>query len=216
VYRVVPKCACSDHWTNHVLFRIMANSLMGISTIQNRGCTNGRKTVQPLITEQTLENQTISFASPGVRNPYTAGFSSFLTSICGISNAPSAANLVPLDAEIRDRSRRADDASKELDQIASFRPVRSAPRHHPAGAAMDPDRSLVGRRNRGHVQLRSICERRHLDKIICDRENSNDGMAKAFLDAIDTPHPVNLGGYPRFNEYPKATAPKRAIRRRLL
>ena len=205
VYRVVPKCACST------IGQIMFYSDHGeffdgdIHDAKSGMHKWAHDDSQPLIT-RNVENHK-SYAFTCVRNPYTRILSSFFDKICGIqrNGRRYRGNLVPLLVQKYGIEVGGDDGKQEFDQIASFRRfllfARDTIRWR---RPMDPD--IHWSAQSGHVST-FIVNGGTYDKIIWT-EKFNDGM-QSVLDAIDTPHTVNLSDIPRFNES-EGHGPKRA------
>lgn len=150
-----------------------------------------------------------SYAFTCVRNPpYTRILSSFFDKICGIqrNGRRYRGNLVPLLIQkygIEVGSPPEDEF--DFDQIKSFRRfllfARDTIRWR---RPMDPD--IHWSAMSGHVST-FILNGGTYDNIFWT-EQFNDGM-QSVLDAIDTPHKVDLAKIPRFNES-EGHGPKRA------
>ncbi|WP_091846345.1 sulfotransferase family protein [Palleronia pelagia] len=205
VYRVVPKCACST------IGQIMYYSDHGefydgdIHDAKSGMHKWGIDESQPEITRNVKAHDSLSFTC--VRNPYTRVLSSFFDKICGIqrNGRRYRGNLVPLLIQKYGIEVGGDDGKQEFDQIASFRRfllfVRDTIRFR---KPMDPDIhwSAVA----GHVGT-LVANGGRYDQIFWT-EDFNTGMQRV-LDAVETPHPVELSQIPRFNES-EGHGPKRA------
>lgn len=205
VYRVVPKCACSS------IGQIMYFSDHGVFFDGDiHDATGGLhkwsiETSQHRIEENVKAHKSYAFTC--VRNPYTRILSSFFDKICGIqrNGRRYRGNLVPLLIQRYGIEVGGDDGREEFDQIKSFRRfllfVRDTIRWR---RPMEPDIhwSAVS----GHVAT-YVANGGRYDNIFFT-EKFNDGM-ESVLNAVETPHPINLKEIPRFNES-AGHGPKRA------
>jgi len=160
---------------------------------------------QDPITKVVKSGDTYAFTC--VRNPYTRILSSFFDKICGIqrNGRRYRGNLVPLLVQKYGIEVGGDDGKQEFDQIASFRRFLLFARDTIQWRRpMDPD--IHWSAMSGHVGT-FVKNGGQYDKIIWT-ETFNDGMQEV-LDAIETPHSVNLSTIPRFNES-EGHGPKRA------
>lgn len=205
VYRVVPKCACSTigqimYYSDHGTF--FDGDIHDAKSGIHKWAIDDS---QPLIEANVSQQK--SYAFTVVRNPYTRILSSFFDKICGIQRNGKRyrGNLVPLliqkyGIEVGDPS-----TGFEFDQIKSFRRfllfVRDTIRWR---RPMDPD--IHWSAMSGHVST-FIRNGGEYNQIFWT-ENFGEGMQQV-LDAIDTPHPVDLEQIPRFNES-EGHGPKRA------
>lgn len=196
VYRVVPKCACSSigqimYYSDHGTFfdGDIHDSKAGIHkwAIEES---------QPFIERNVTENKSYAFTC--VRNPYTRILSSFFDKICGIQRNGKRyrGNMVPLliqkyGIEVGDP-----ETGFEFDQVKSFRRfllfARDSIRWR---RPMDPD--IHWSAMSGHVST-FINNGGRYNKIIFT-ERFNEGMQEV-LDAVETPHSLDLSSIPRFNE----------------
>lgn len=205
VYRVVPKCACSS------IGQIMYYSDNGrffdgdIHDAQEGMHKWAFETSRPLITDTVQAHSTYTFTC--VRNPYTRILSSFFDKICGIqrNGRRYRGNLVPMLAQRYGVEVGSPDDGFAFDQIKSFRRfllfARDTIRWR---RPMDPD--IHWSAMSGHISTFIVNGGRY-DRIFWT-EAFNDGM-QGVLDAIETPHPIDLATIPRFNES-EGHGPKRA------
>jgi hypothetical protein len=148
-----------------------------------------------------------SYAFTCVRNPYTRILSSFFDKVCGIQRNGKRyrGNLVPLLVQKYGVEIGGADGDEEFDQIASFRRfllfARDTIRWR---RPMEPD--IHWSAMSGHVSTFIINGGRY-DHIFWT-ERFNEGMQQV-LDAVETPHDVDLQKVPRFNES-EGHGPKRA------
>lgn len=205
VYRVVPKCACSTigqvmYYSDHGEF--FDGDIHDAKGRMHKWSLDQSK---PLIEANVASHKSYAFTC--VRNPYTRVLSSFFDKICGIQRNGKRyrGNLVPLliqkyGIEVGDP-----ETGFEFDQIQSFRRfllfVRDTIRWR---RPMDPD--IHWSAMSGHVST-FIANGGRYDNIFFT-EKFNEGM-QSVLDAIETPHPVDLTSIPRFNES-EGHGPKRA------
>jgi hypothetical protein len=205
VYRVVPKCACSTigqimYFSDHGVF------FDGdIHDAQNGLHKWALDTSQAPITDNVLKHKSYAFSC--VRNPYTRILSSFFDKICGIQRNGNRyrGNLVPQLIQKYGIDVGGPDGESEFDQIASFRRFLLFARDSiKFRKPMDPD--IHWSAMSGHVSTFIVNGGRY-DSIFWT-EAFNDGM-QAVLDAIETPHRVDLANVPRFNES-EGHGPKRA------
>ena len=205
VYRVVPKCACSTigqimYYSDHGRF------FEGDIHDADGGLHKWALEPSQAPISHAVKDHT-AYAFTFVRNPYARILSSFFDKICGIQRNGKRyrGNLVPLLIQKYGIEVGGDDGKQEFDQIASFRRfllfARDTIRWR---RPMDPD--IHWSAQSGHVST-FIVNGGTYDKIIWT-EKFNDGM-QSVLDAIDTPHTVNLSEIPRFNES-EGHGPKRA------
>ncbi len=200
VYRVVPKCACSTvgqilHYSDHG--RFFDGDIHDAQTGLHKWAFDAS---QPRITDVVKNRRAPAFTF--VRNPYTRILSSFFDKICGIQRNGNRyrGKLVPQLVQQYGVA-----VEGEFDQIASFRRfllfARDTIRWR---KPMEPDIhwSAVS----GHVATFIVNGGRY--DHIAHTEEFNPGM-QAVLDAIETPHSVDLAAVPRFNES-EGHGPKRA------
>ena len=205
IYRVVPKCACSTigqilYYSDHGKF------YDGDIHDAREGLHKwAQEKSQPLIEKNVREHETYAFTC--VRNPYTRILSSFFDKICGIQRNGQRyrGNLVPLLIQKYGIKVGGEDGKQEFDQIRSFRRfllfARDTIRFR---KPMDPD--IHWSAMSGHVSTFIVNGGRY-DHIFFT-EKFNEGM-QAVLDAVETPHKVDLATIPRFNES-AGHGPKRA------
>ncbi len=205
IYRVVPKCACSTigqilHYSDHGEF------FDGDIHDAQKGLHKwALEHSQGPITRNVRGQRTYAFTC--VRNPYTRVLSSFFDKICGIQRNGKRyrGNLVPKLIYEYGIEVGGEDGKQEFDQIQSFRRfllfVRDSIRFR---RPMDPD--IHWSAMSGHVST-FIWNGGRYNKIFWT-EDFNGGMQDV-LDAIETPHSVDLGAIPRFNES-EGHGPKRA------
>ena len=205
LYASVPKCACST------IGQIMYYSDHGeFFDGDIHDATGGMhkwaiEESQPLIETNVTSHGSYAFTC--VRNPYTRILSSFFDKIGGIqrNGRRYRGNLVPLLIQKYGIEVGGDDGKQEFDQIKSFRRfllfARDTIRWR---RPMDPD--IHWSAMSGHVSTFIVNGGRY-DKIFWT-EQFNDGMQQV-LDAIETPHDVDLVNIPRFNES-EGHGPKRA------
>jgi len=142
-----------------------------------------------------------------VRNPYSRILSSFFDKICGIqrNGRRYRGNLVPQLMQKYGVEVGGPDGTEPFDQIRSFRRfllfARDTIRWR---RPMDPD--IHWSAMSGHVST-FVANGGRYDRIIWT-EAFHDGL-RPVLDAIDTPHAVDLEQIPRFNES-EGHGPKRA------
>ena len=196
VYRVVPKCACSTigqilYFSDHGRFYDgdIHDATEGLHKW-------AREDSQPRIEDTVRGRRAVAFTC--VRNPYTRILSSFFDKICGIqrNGRRYRGNLVPMVIQKYGIEVGGEDGREEFDQIESFRRFLLFARDTIRWKRpMEPDIhwSAVS----GHVSTFILNGGRY-DHIFWT-ERFDEGM-QAVLDAIETPHPVDLAQVPRFNE----------------
>ncbi|RVT87422.1 sulfotransferase family protein [Rhodobacteraceae bacterium CCMM004] len=205
VYRVVPKCACSTigqilYYSDHG--RFFDGDIHDARDGLHKWALDDSK---PLIEANVTARRSVSFTC--VRNPYTRILSSFFDKICGIqrNGRRYRNNLVPMLVQKYGVDVGGPDGDRDFDQIASFRRfllfARDTIRWR---KPMDPD--IHWSDVTGHVAT-FVANGGRYDQIFWT-ERFNDGM-QAVLDAIETPHAVDLARVPRFNES-EGHGPKRA------
>jgi hypothetical protein len=205
VYRVVPKCACSTigqilYYSDHGHF--FDGDIHDAQTGLHKWALEES---QERITRNVRAHA--SFAFTCVRNPYTRILSSFFDKICGIQRNGSRyrGNLVPVVMQNYGIDVGGADGTEDFDQIASFRRfllfARDTIRFR---KPMEPD--IHWSAMSGHIST-FIVNGGTYDRIFWT-EDFNAGM-QTVLDAIDTPHAVDLATVPRFNES-EGHGPKRA------
>ena len=205
LYRVVPKCACSTigqimYFSDHGTF--FDGDIHDASEGLHKWA---QEDSQAPITRAVTSRKVYAFTC--VRNPYTRVLSSFFDKICGIQRNGKRyrGNLVPLLVQKYGIEVGRPDGKEEFDQVASFRRfllfVRDTIRWR---KPMDPD--IYWSATSGHVST-FIANGGRYDRIFWT-ERFNEGM-QGVLDAIDTPHAVDLDTMPRFNES-ETHGPKRA------
>ncbi len=205
VYRVVPKCACSTigqimFYSDHGEF--FDGDIHDSTSGLHKWSQNDS---QPLIEANVKAHKSYSFTV--VRNPYTRILSSFFDKICGIQRNGKRyrGNLVPLLIQKYGIEVGTPEDGFEFDQVKSFRRfllfARDTIRWR---RPMDPD--IHWSATSGHVST-FINNGGQYDAIFWT-ETFNDGMQKV-LDAVETPHSVDLAKIPRFNES-EGHGPKRA------
>ena len=205
VYRVVPKCACSTigqilYYSDHGEFfdGDIHDSTAGLHKW-------AQEESRPLIEANVQAHK--SYAFTVVRNPYTRILSSFFDKICGIQRNGKRyrGNLVPLLVQKYGIEVGTPEDGFEFDQIRSFRRfllfARDTIRWR---RPMEPD--IHWSATSGHVS--TFIQNGGTYDAIFWTEKFNEGMQKV-LDAVDTPHPVDLATIPRFNES-EGHGPKRA------
>ena len=196
VYRVVPKCACST------IGQIMYYSDHG--SFYDGDIHDARNGLHKWALDHSQEairknvQQHASYAFTCVRNPYTRILSSFFDKICGIQRNGNRyrGNLVPQLVQKYGIDIGGPNGQEEFDQIASFRRFLLFARDTiKFRKPMDPD--IHWSAMSGHVSTFIVNGGRY-DRIFWT-ESFNDGM-QDILDAIETPHAVDLAKVPRFNE----------------
>jgi hypothetical protein len=139
-----------------------------------------------------------SYAFTCVRNPYSRILSSFFDKICGIqrNGRRYRGNLVPLLIQKYGVDVGGEEGGDDFDQIRSFRRfllfVRDTIRWR---RPMEPD--IHWSAMSGHVSTFIVNGGRY--NGIFWTERFNEGMQDV-LEAIRTPHPIDLANIPRFNE----------------
>ncbi len=205
VYRVVPKCACSTigqimFYSDHGRF------FDGDIHDSTEGLHNWAQDESKALIEAKVRAHE-AYAFTCVRNPYTRILSSFFDKICGIQRNGKRyrGNLVPKLMYEYGIEVGGEDGKQEFDQIQSFRRfllfARDSIRWR---RPMEPD--IHWSSTSGHVSTFVVNGGRY-NKVIWT-EKFDEGM-QAVLDAIETPHPVDLASIPRFNES-EGHGPKRA------
>ena len=205
VYRVVPKCACSTigqimYYSDHGVF--FDGDIHDATQGMHKWAIEAS---QPKI-EQNVKTHG-SYAFTCVRNPYTRILSSFFDKICGIQRNGKRyrGNLVPMLIQKYGIEVGSPEDGFEFDQIKSFRRfllfTRDTIRWR---RPMEPD--IHWSAMSGHVSTFIVNGGRY-DQIFWT-EDFNPGMQKV-LDAVETPHKVDLKKIPRFNES-EGHGPKRA------
>jgi hypothetical protein len=205
VYRVVPKCACSSigqilYYSDHGTF--FDGDIHDSETGLHKWA---QEDSQAAITANVRAHKSYAFTC--VRNPYTRILSSYFDKICGIQRNGKRyrGKMVPMlmqkyGVEVGDP-----ETGFEFDQIQSFRRfllfARDTIRYR---RPMDPDIHWSGMA--GHVST-FIANGGRYDNIFFT-EKFNEGM-QSVLDAIETPHAIDLATIPRFNES-EGHGPKRA------
>ncbi|GHG85102.1 sulfotransferase family protein [Pseudodonghicola xiamenensis] len=205
VYRVVPKCACST--IGQIMFysdhgRFFDGDIHDATEGLYKWAQEGSH--EPI--SRNVQGHH-SYAFTCVRNPYTRILSSFFDKICGIQRNGSRyrGNLVPKLTYTYGIEVGGEDGKQEFDQIKSFRRfllfARDTIRWR---RPMDPD--IHWSAMSGHVSTFIVNGGRY-DHIFWT-EKFNEGM-QVVLDAVKTPHSVDLATIPRFNES-EGHGPKRA------
>ncbi len=196
VYRVVPKCACST--IGQIMYRSDHGHFFdGDIHDAEQGLHKwAREESQPLINANAKTHNSYAFTC--VRNPYARILSSFFDKICGIQRNGKRyrGNLVPMLIQKYGIEVGGEDGQAEFDQVKSFRRfllfVRDTIRWR---RPMEPD--IHWSAMSGHVSTFIVNGGRY-DRIFWT-EAFDDGM-QGVLDAVRTPHPVDLNAIPRFNE----------------
>ncbi|TCO74231.1 sulfotransferase family protein [Rhodovulum euryhalinum] len=205
VYRVVPKCACSTigqimHFSDHGRF-YDGDIHDATEGLRKWAQEDSHGPIERVVRAHS------ALAFTCVRNPYTRVLSSFFDKICGIQRNGKRyrGQLVPLLIQKYGIEVGGEDGKGEFDQIASFRRFLLFARDTIRWKRpMEPD--IHWSAMSGHISTFIVNGGRY-DKIFFT-ETFNDGM-QAVLDAVETPHPVNLAQIPRFNES-EGHGPKRA------
>lgn len=205
VYRVVPKCACSTigqimYYSDHGQF--FDGDIHDAKTgLHKWAQDHSQSAIRANVKTRS------SYAFTCVRNPYSRILSSFFDKICGIqrNGRRYRGNLVPLLIQKYGIEVGGEDGKAEFDQIRSFRRfllfARDTIRWR---RPMDPDIHWSGQS--GHISTFIVNGGRY--NGIFWTEQFNEGMQQV-LDAIRTPHPIDLDNIPRFNES-EGHGPKRA------
>jgi len=196
VYRVVPKCACSTigqimYYSDHGAFfdGDIHDSTEGLHKWAQEGS-------QKLIEANVKGHKSLTFTC--VRNPYTRVLSSFFDKICGIqrNGRRYRGNLVPMLVQKYGVDVGRPEDGFQFDQIKSFRRfllfARDTIRWR---KPMDPD--IHWSAMAGHVSTFVVNGGRY-DQIFWT-EKFDEGMG-AVLNAVKTPHKLDLKTIPRFNE----------------
>ncbi|WP_101067222.1 sulfotransferase family protein [Roseovarius salinarum] len=205
VYRVVPKCACSTigqilYFSDHGEF-FDGDIHDAKSGLHKWALAESQAPISDTVTGHRAPAFTC------VRNPYTRILSSFFDKICGIQRNGKRyrGKLVPMLIQKYGIEVGGEDGKQEFDQVRSFRRfllfARDTIRWR---RPMEPD--IHWSAQAGHLST-FIVNGGRFDRIFWT-ERFNDGM-QSVLDAIDTPHAVDLGNIPRFNES-EGHGPKRA------
>lgn len=205
VYRVVPKCACSTigqilYYSDHGVF--YDGDIHDATTGLRKWALEDSR--QPIA--RNVRNHT-SYAFTCVRNPYTRILSSFFDKICGIqrNGRRYRGKLVPTIIQKYGIEVGGEDGTEEFDQIRSFRRFLLFARDTIRWKRpMEPD--IHWSAMSGHVST-FIVNGGTYDNIIWT-EDFTRGM-RTVLQALDTPHEVDLARIPRFNES-GGHGPKRA------
>ena len=196
MYRVVPKCACSSigqimYYSDHGVF------FDGdIHDSKDKLHKWAQEDSQPLIEANAKAHKSYAFTC--VRNPYTRILSSFFDKICGIQRNGKRyrGNLVPLLIQKYGIEVGSPEDGFEFDQIKSFRRFLLFARDTIRWKRpMDPD--IHWSAMSGHVST-FIMNGGTYDNIFFT-EKFHEGM-QSVLNAIETPHRVDLNTIPRFNE----------------
>ncbi|MBK0325899.1 sulfotransferase family protein [Rhodobacteraceae bacterium F11138] len=205
VYRVVPKCACSTigqimYYSDHGQF--YDGDIHDAESGMHKWAI---ETSHEPIVRNVRERRSYAFTC--VRNPYSRILSSFFDKICGIQRNGKRyrGNLVPMLMANYGIEVGGEDGKEEFDQIRSFRRFLLFARDTIKWRKpMDPDIhwSAVS----GHVST-FIVNGGAYDNIFWT-ETFDEGMEQV-LNAVETPHPVDLKSIPRFNES-QAHGPERA------
>ena len=205
VYRVVPKCACST--IGQIMFYSDHGRFFDGDIHDSRdGLHKWAQDHSQQLIERNVQGHR-SFAFTCVRNPYTRILSSFFDKICGIQRNGKRyrGNMVPMLVQKYGVEVGSPEDGFEFDQIKSFRRfllfARDTIRWR---RPMDPD--IHWSAMSGHVST-FIMNGGRYDAILWT-EKFTEGM-QGVLDAIETPHAVDLATIPRFNES-AGHGPKRA------
>ncbi|MXU66472.1 sulfotransferase family protein [Oceanomicrobium pacificus] len=200
-YRVIPKCACSTigqimYYSDHGRF------FDGDIHDAKEGLHKwSQDSSQEPISTAVRSGEVFTFTC--VRNPYTRILSAFFDKIAGIQRNGNRyrGNLVPMLVR-----KYGIDVDDDFDQIASFRRfllfARDTIRFR---KPMDPD--IHWSAMSSHASTLIANGGRY--DLIFPTEDFRTGM-QAVLDRIETPHAVDLGSIPRFNES-EGHGPKRAF-----
>jgi hypothetical protein len=205
VYRVVPKCACSTigqilYYSDHGEF--YDGDIHDATTGLRKWALEDSR--QP-IARNVRDHKSYAFTC--VRNPYARILSSFFDKICGIqrNGRRYRGKLVPTIIQKYGIEVGGEDGTEEFDQIRSFRRFLLFARDTIRWKRpMEPD--IHWSAMSGHIST-FIVNGGTYDRIIWTEEFI-DGMS-AVLQALDTPHRVDLAAIPRFNES-GGHGPKRA------
>jgi len=205
VYRVVPKCACSTigqilYFSDHGAF-FDGDIHDATEGLHKWALEDSQDVIASNVTAHR------SYAFTCVRNPYTRILSSFFDKICGIqrNGLRYRGKLVPLLVQKYGIEVGGDDGQEDFDQIRSFRRFLLFARDTIRWKRpMDPD--IHWSSMAGHVSTFIVNGGRY-DRIFWTEE-FDTGMGDV-LGAIETPHRVDLGAIPRFNES-EGHGPKRA------
>lgn len=203
VYRVVPKCACSTigqimYYSDHGRFfdGDIHDSRDGLHKW-------AQEHSQPVIRENVQAHASYAFTC--VRNPYDRILSSFFDKICGIQRNGQRyrGKLVPM--LVQQYGVDVGEDGQEFDQIKSFRRFLLFARDTIRWKKpMEPD--IHWSSQSGHIST-FVANGGTYDRIFW-AETFNQGMEQV-LGAVKTPHAVDLGSIPRFNES-EGHGPKRA------
>jgi len=205
VYRVVPKCACSTigqilYYSDHGEF--YDGDIHDATTGLRKWALEDSR--QP-IARNVRDHKSYAFTC--VRNPYARILSSFFDKICGIqrNGRRYRGKLVPTIIQKYGIEVGGEDGTEEFDQIRSFRRFLLFARDTIRWKRpMEPD--IHWSAMSGHIST-FIVNGGTYDRIIWTEEFI-DGMS-AVLQALETPHRVDLATIPRFNES-GGHGPKRA------
>jgi len=205
LYRVVPKCACSTigqimYFSDHGEF-FDGDIHDATSGLHKWAQEDSHAPIERVVRDRS------SFAFTCVRNPYARILSSFFDKICGIQRNGKRyrGKLVPLLIQKYGIEVGGEDGKDAFDQVASFRRfllfARDTIRWR---RPMDPD--IHWSAMSGHISTFVVNGGRY-DRIFFT-ERFDEGM-QGVLDAVETPHAVDLASIPRFNES-EGHGPKRA------
>jgi len=205
VYRVVPKCACST--IGQIMFysdhgRFFDGDIHDATQGLHKWSIEAS---QPLIRANVKAHKSLAFTC--VRNPYARILSSFFDKICGIqrNGRRYRGNLVPMLTQKYGVEVGGPEGRDDFDQIASFRRFLLFARDTIRWKKpMEPD--IHWSAMSGHVSTFVVNGGRY-DRIF-HTETFAKGMQRV-LDAVQTPHPVDLATIPRFNES-EGHGPRRA------
>ncbi|NCQ24191.1 MAG: hypothetical protein COW54_16935 [Rhodobacteraceae bacterium CG17_big_fil_post_rev_8_21_14_2_50_63_15] len=205
VYRVVPKCACSTigqilYYSDHGAF--FDGDIHDATTGLHKWA---REASQARIEANVRQHGSYAFSC--VRNPYTRILSSFFDKICGIQRNGKRyrGNLVPMIIQKYGIAVGGAAGGDDFDQIESFRRFLLFARDTIRWKRpMEPD--IHWSAMSGHLAT-FVINGGTFDRIFWT-EAFNDGM-QGVLNAVETPHRVDLNAIPRFNES-EGHGPKRA------
>ncbi|NAZ37697.1 sulfotransferase family protein [Rubellimicrobium sp. CFH 75288] len=196
IYRVVPKCACST--IGQIMFfsdhgRFFAGDIHDAEEGLHKWALPGS---QGPIEEAVRARRGVAFTA--VRNPYARILSCFLDKIAGIqrNGRRYRGNLVPMLVQRYGVEVGRPEDGWQFDQIRSFRRfllfARDTIRFR---KPMDPD--IHWSAMSGHISTFIVNGGRY--DVIFPTERFDEGMG-GVLGRAQTPHPVDLGAIPRFNE----------------
>ena len=196
VYRVVPKCACS---TIGQIMYYSDNGAFFDGDIHDATSGMHKWSIESSHSkiEKNVQNHK-SYAFTCVRNPYARILSSFFDKICGIQRNVKRyrGNLVPQLIQKYGIEVGSPEDGFEFDQIKSFRRFLLFARDTIRWKRpMEPD--IHWSAMSGHISTFIVNGGRY-DKIFFT-EQFNEGMQQV-LDAIETPHKIDLAAIPKFNE----------------